>query len=163
GEAQEKGPVSSSAAVLAYREAANFQNNGALEVAVEEWQKFLKNFANDPLAAKAQHYLGVCQLQLKNYGAGAAAFEAVAAKYPKFELLEETLFDLGTCQYAVARSGQAKLYDEAAKSFAAFLEQFPASKHAAEAMFYRGEALYAAGQKVEATKAYETLVKQFAN
>src|SRR3954463_7074314 len=95
GAAQEKGAASSSAAVLAYREAANFQNNGALEVAVEEWQKFLKNFSGDPLAAKAQHYLGVCQLQLKNYSAAAAAFEAVTSKYPKFELLEETLFDLG--------------------------------------------------------------------
>src|SRR5690348_15929676 len=93
--AQEKAAVSSSAtvssgaAVLAYREAANFQNNGALEVAVEEWQKFLKNFGGDPLAAKAQHYLGMCQLQLKNYPASAEAFAAVAAKYPKFELLEE--------------------------------------------------------------------------
>src|SRR5689334_18414325 len=98
GKAQEKGAVSSSAAVLAYREAANFQNNGALEVAVEEWQKFLKNHANDPLAAKAQHYLGVCQLQLKNYAAAVAAFNTVVQKYPKFELLEESLFDLGTCQ-----------------------------------------------------------------
>ena len=33
---------SSSEAVLAYREAANFQNNGAFEVAAEEWQKFLE-------------------------------------------------------------------------------------------------------------------------
>src|SRR6186997_1345370 len=88
--AQEKGAVSSSAAVLAYREAANFQNNGALEVAAEEWQKFLKNHANDPLAAKAQHYLGMCQLQLKDYGAAAKAFAAVIGKYPKFELLEDS-------------------------------------------------------------------------
>jgi TolA-binding protein len=167
--AQEKAAVSSSAtvssgaAVLAYREAANFQNNGALEVAVEEWQKFLKNFASDPLAAKAQHYLGMCQLQLKNYPAAAEAFAAVAAKYPKFELLEETLFDLGTSQYAMARGGQAAQYDAAAKSFGTLLEKYPASKHADEAWFYRGEALYAAGQKEEAAKAYQQLVNQFAN
>jgi TolA-binding protein len=160
--AQEKAVVSSSAAVLAYREAANFQNNGALEVAVEEWQKFLKNFAGDPLAAKAQHYLGVCQLQLKNYPAAAEAFEAVAAKHPKFELLEETLFDMGTCQYAMARGGQKALYDSAAKSFASLLEKYPASKHADEALFYRGEALYAAGQKAAAAKEYQTLANRFA-
>src|SRR5688572_31228422 len=75
--AQEKAAASSSEAVLAYREAANFQNNGALEVAAEEWQKFLKNFPKDPLALKAQHYLGICQLQLKQYPAAAATLEAV--------------------------------------------------------------------------------------
>lgn len=163
GVAQEKGPVSSSAAVLAYREAANFQNNGALEVAAEEWQKFLKNFPSDPLTPKAQHYLGVCQLQLKNYPAATSAFEAVVQKYPKFELLEESLFDLGTCQYAVARGGKTEQYAEAAKSFRALLDKFPASKHGEEALFYRGEALYAADHKAEAAKAYGQLVKQFAN
>jgi TolA-binding protein len=164
--AQEKsagGAVSSGAAVLAYREAANFQNNGALEVAAEEWQKFLKDHANDPLAAKAQHYLGVCQLQLKDYGAAATAFAAVIKKYPKFEMLEDALFHLGTCQYAVARTGKPEQYAEAAKSFAALYDQFPASKHGEEAVFYRGEALYAAERKGEAAKAYELLVKQFPN
>ncbi|HEY2411728.1 MAG TPA: tetratricopeptide repeat protein [Pirellulaceae bacterium] len=161
--AQDKGAVSSSAAVLAYREAANFQNNGALEVAVEEWQKFLKNFPGDPLAAKAQHYLGVCQLQLKSFAAAAEAFEAVVAKHPKFELLEETLFDLGTCQYAMARGGEAARYEAAAKAFGTLLDKYPASKHADEALFYRGEAFYAAGQKAEAIKAYVRLDTQFAN
>src|SRR4051812_25661366 len=67
-------PGSSSEAVLAYRDAANFQNNGAFDIAAEEWQNFLKRFPNDPLAAKAQHYLGVCQLQLKQHEAAAASF-----------------------------------------------------------------------------------------
>src|SRR5919198_847461 len=59
---QQPPAASSSEAVLAFREAANFQNNGAFEVAAEEWQKFLKDFGKDPLATKARHYLGVCQL-----------------------------------------------------------------------------------------------------
>src|ERR1051326_4310421 len=45
---QKTAPGSSSEAVLAYREAANFQNNGAFEIAAEEWQKFLKNYGQDP-------------------------------------------------------------------------------------------------------------------
>src|SRR6267142_3170824 len=73
---------SSSEAVLAYREAANFQNNGAFEIAAEEWQKFLKDHGKDPLAAKARHYLGVCQLQMKQYAAAAASFEAVIKNHP---------------------------------------------------------------------------------
>src|SRR3954454_18533916 len=86
---QAKAPEgSSSEAILAYREAANFQNNGAFEVATEEWQKFLKDHGKDPLAAKAQHYLGVCQLQMKQYAAAAGSLEAVIKNHPKFELLE---------------------------------------------------------------------------
>src|SRR4029079_14344758 len=104
--AQEKAAEgASSEAVLAYREAANFQNNGAFEIAAEEWQKFLKNHPKDPLAPKAQHYLGVCQLQLKQYAAAAASFEAVVKDHPKFELLEDALFDLGSSQYALAAAG----------------------------------------------------------
>src|SRR5438046_8279872 len=96
---QKAAPASSNEAALAYREAANFQNNGAFEVAAEEWQKFLKDHGKDPLAAKAQHYLGVCQLQLKQHAAAAASFEAVVNNNPKFELLDDALFDLASCQY----------------------------------------------------------------
>src|SRR5262245_53627822 len=161
---QEKtGEGSSSEAVLAYREAANFQNNGAFEVAAEEWQKFLKNYGKDPLAAKAQHYLGVCQLQLKQYPAAAASFEAVVKNYPKFELLEDAMSELGSSQYALAAAGQADLYAKAQQAFAGLLERFPAGKHREEALFYQGESLYAQGQKTEATKAYQQLLKEFAS
>src|SRR5258707_617011 len=73
--AQEKSPaVSSEEARKSFADAATLQNNNAYDVAVEEWEKFLKNYAKDPLAPKAQHYLGVCQLQLKQYDKAAAAF-----------------------------------------------------------------------------------------
>ncbi len=53
-----------------YTDAANFQNNSAFDLAVDEWTRFLERFADDPLAPKAQHYLGVCQMQLKQYRQG---------------------------------------------------------------------------------------------
>jgi cellulose synthase operon protein C len=160
--AQEKAAASSSSeAVLAYRDAANFQNNGAFEVAAEEWQRFLKNFPKDPLAAKAQHYLGVCQLQLKQYPAAAASLEAAAKNHPDFELLEETLFDLASCQYAMAAGGQMELYAKAAATFEDVVKRFPKGKHVEESLFYQGEALYAQGKKADAIKPYERLVKEF--
>jgi TolA-binding protein len=42
-------------ALILYGDAASFQNNGAFDLAAEEWQKFLQKFPKDPLAAKAQH------------------------------------------------------------------------------------------------------------
>jgi TolA-binding protein len=161
GGADPAAPSSSSEAVLAYRDAANFQNNGAFEVAAEEWQKFLKDYGKDPLAAKARHYLGVCQLQLKQYAAAAATFAAVVKDHPKFELLEDAYFDLASAQYALAAGGQKEMYPAAAASFAALLDKYPAGKFSEEALFYQGEALYAEGQKAEAAKSYRRLVKEF--
>src|SRR5690349_17656468 len=59
-----------------FRDAANFQNNKAYDLAVEEWQKFLKANPDHKLAVQARHYLGVCYLQLKtpNYEKAAEAF-----------------------------------------------------------------------------------------
>jgi TolA-binding protein len=156
---QKTAPGSSSEAVLAYREAANFQNNGAFEVAAEEWQKFLKDYGKDPLATKARHYLGVCQLQMKQYAAAAASFETVIAADAKFEFLDDAYFDLATCQYALAAGGQADMYPKAAASFTALLAKFPTGKHSEEALFYQGESLYAQGKKAEAAASYQRLLK----
>src|SRR6188768_3542698 len=84
---------SSAEAKAAYADAANFQNNGAFDLAVDEWTKFLKDFSKDPLAPKAQHYLGVCLMKQDKFAEAAAAFEAVAKNNPKFDLLEDTLLN----------------------------------------------------------------------
>jgi TolA-binding protein len=61
---------SSPAAVRQYRDAVAFQNRQVYDLAADEWESFLKQFAQDPLALKARHYLGVCKLQLKKYDEG---------------------------------------------------------------------------------------------
>ena len=159
---QEKSAESSPAAVQLYRDAANFQNNGAFDLAAEEWQKFLKNHSKDPLAAKAQHYLGVCQLQLKQLEAAAASFEKVLKDYPKFELRDEAFLNLGSCQYSLAAGGKIELYAKAAGTFQTLLIDFPKSKHIEDALYYQGESLYGQGKKQEAAAAYERLLKDFA-
>lgn len=161
GQEKPAAAVSSPEAVQLYRDAANFQNNKAFELAVEEWQKFLKNHPKDPLAAKAQHYLGVCQLQLKEVEAAVASFEAVIKNHPKFELLEDTYLNLASSQYSLAAGGKADQYAKAADTFAALIKQYPKGKYLEEALFYQGEALYAQGKKEEAVAAYDRLVKEF--
>src|SRR5687767_9701705 len=118
GQEKPAAAVSPPEALQRYRGAANFQNNKAFELAVEEWQKFLKDFPKDPLAAKAQHYLGVCQLQLKQVEAAAGSFEAVIKNHPKFELLEDTYLNLASTQYSLAVGGKADFYPKAAATFA---------------------------------------------
>ena len=48
-----------------YADAANAQNNGAFELAVEMWAKMIKEFPEDALAPSAHHFLGICHLQKK--------------------------------------------------------------------------------------------------
>ena len=55
-------------ALSMYADAANYQNKGAYELAADEWTRFLARFPQDPLVPKAQHYQGVCLLQLKRFG-----------------------------------------------------------------------------------------------
>lgn len=44
---------SDAAAVAIYADAANFQTNGAIDLAIGSWQEFLKKFPKDKLAPKA--------------------------------------------------------------------------------------------------------------
>lgn len=159
---QQKLPASAPEAIEAYRDAANFQNNGAFDLALDEWQKFLRNFPKDPLAAKAEHYLGVCQLQLKQPEAAIAAFERVIQSHPQFELLEDVYLNLGAAQYSLALTVKPELYPAAEKTFAELVAKFPKGKHAEEALYYLGESLYAQGKKEAAAKAYERLLSEFA-
>src|SRR6188474_3501370 len=80
---------SSDAAILQYRAAVAFHNKQQYDFAVDEWKRFLEKFPDDPLAAKAQHYAGVCYLQLKKPEEAIAAFERLTSKFPAFDLLDQ--------------------------------------------------------------------------
>ena len=49
-----------------FRDCVAFQDRGVYDLAADEWEKFLKQFLRDRLAAKAHHYLGLCRLLLNN-------------------------------------------------------------------------------------------------
>jgi TolA-binding protein len=147
-------------ALNVYSDAANFQNNGAFDLAAEEWEKFLKRFPQDPLAAKAQHYLGVCYLQLKQLDKAAAAFDAIVKKYPGFDLIQDAYLNLGWCQYSQGGQQAEGAYAAAAATFGELVKKFPDGKHTEQALFYAGEAEYNLGKKKEAVAAYDQLVKK---
>ncbi|NIP84352.1 MAG: hypothetical protein GTO03_01850, partial [Planctomycetales bacterium] len=73
---------------------------------VGQYREFLEKFPDDPLVPKARHYLGVCLIQEKEYAEAAAELVKVAAGDPKFELLDQTLLNLGTAQYQLASAGE---------------------------------------------------------
>ncbi len=153
---------STPAALTRYADAANYQNNGAYELAADEWIRFLKQFPDDPLVSKAQHYLGVCQLQLDRFSDAAASFRKVIDQWPKFEMIEDSYLNLGWCLYSLAKEGgQNKQYESAAKSFEEFLKRYPKGKFADQAWFFEAESYYALEDRKRAAMAYGRLVTQF--
>ncbi|MEX0979320.1 MAG: tetratricopeptide repeat protein, partial [Pirellulales bacterium] len=88
-------PASPPAAVRQFRDAVVFQDRGVYDLAADEWQKFLKEFPADPLAAKARHYLGVCRLLLKQYDAAAEHLQQVIREHPQSELADSSYLNLG--------------------------------------------------------------------
>jgi cellulose synthase operon protein C len=158
---QEKGADSPPEAARAFNGAVNAQKNGAFDLAADEWQRFLKSYPKDPLAAKAQLYLGMCQLQLKDYAKAADNFTAVIKNYPKFDLLEDTYQNLASAEYALGVAGDKDAYQRAADNFAELVKRFPQSKYAEDAVYFRGEALYAIGKKEDAATAYQQLLKDY--
>ena len=151
---------SSPEALNVYSDAASFQNNGAFDLAVDEWEKFLKKFPEDPLAPKAQHYLGVCNMALKppKYDKAEAAFAAIVKNHPKFEEIEQAYFNLGWCQFSQAQAGKAALYDKAAKTFEALIKAHPDGKVLDKTLYYYGDSLYNQNKKKEAIAGYAQLV-----
>jgi len=148
-----------------YNDAVNFQNNGAFDLAVDEWNKFLKKFPKDPLADRAQHYLGVCYTQLNppKYELASAAFEKAIAGFPKSKLRENNYLNLGWSYLTLAQGGKAESYPKAAAAFGGLVKEFPKGELAAEAHYLHGEALYGEGKRKEAVAAYAEVVNNHAD
>lgn len=159
---QPRTPTAAREVVNLYTDAANFQNNAAYPLAVEAWRKFLTRFPDDPLASKAQHYLGVCYLQLErpNYDAAIAAFRAALAD-PQLEVREETLINLGWCLFYTAPQLEGEARSERLRSAAAVLEEYlnryADGSYADKALYYLAETQYQLGQLRPATARFRQL------
>ena len=149
-------------AMAVYADAANFQTNGAIDLAIEQWQRFLKQHPDHPKAASAAHYLGVCYMQRSapDWVAAAKAF-ARALETPDYDLREESLANRGWCLYAAAGSGpeaDRQLLKESLQTYQQLLSEFPKSRYRDRALFYAGEAAYALGDMRRAVKFYSSLL-----
>jgi len=160
------GATSPAKAINTYTDAASFQNNGAYELALDEWSKFIKNYPQDPLAPKAHYYLGACALQLKKYSRAATAYDHVVKNYPKFENREDAYLNLGWAQYQLAQTAPAgeagPAYAASAATFAGMLQEFPSGKGAKadQALYFQAESLYASGKRQESLAPYTTLMNK---
>jgi len=150
-------------AVAVYTDAANFQNNSVFELALKDWEKFLKAYPTDPLRPKAEYYLGICALQLKKFARAQQAFQSVVSNFPTFDNREDAFLNLGWSQYQLAQAAteeQAATYQQSADTFAAMLKEFPADKgkRTDQALYFQAEALYHKGDKQGSIAPYTALM-----
>ncbi|WP_158545350.1 tetratricopeptide repeat protein [Bremerella cremea] len=152
---------SSREAALFFSDVVNYQNAGEFDLAADEWKKFIEKFPRDPLAAKAQNYLAVCQLQLKKFVDATTNFETVLKKYPDADFREEAMLNLASANYAWAQSGNTAKYGEAAQRFTTLLKEYPQTKYADQAYYFLAESLYMNGQQEAAIGVYEQLANKY--
>ena len=154
-------PRSTAAAIRQYREAVALQNREVYDLAADEWTRFLENFGKDPLAGKARHYLGVCQLQLKQLDEAVASFSKAISDYPVSEITEQSYLNLGIARFNIAQAGKSEAYDQAAETFAKLVSQYPQGTLVPQALYYHAESLYARGKKAEAVPFYSQLIEKY--
>lgn len=144
-----------------YAVAVGFQNQKLFDAAIDEWNTFLRKYPTDARADKANHYLGTCCLQEKRYPDAIAAFTTVVTKYPKCELIDQSMLNLGIAQYASAqKTGLEGDYAKAERSFGQMLAKHADSKFADRALFYRAECLVQTRQTEKAATAYQEFVSK---
>ena len=156
-----------------FADAANAQNNGAYSLAMEQWQKLIKEFPNDPLTSSARYYLGLCYQEQSppDYANAAGAFRK-ALEDKELKEQEEALVNLGwsLTQLGISsvegasvgpdsdKNAKGSLV-EASRVFASFLDKYPDSPSADRAIFYAAEAESRLGNTEKAVGLYNQLVQ----
>lgn len=150
------------AAMASYADAANFQTGGAIDLAIDGWQSFLRKYPKHPMAADAAHYLGVCYMQqeMPDYVAASKAFGKALQK-SKYDLREESLANLGWCNYIASGEGEQRDEAKLKRSLEAFqrlLKESPKTRFMDRALFYSGEAAYGLGDSQQAIGYYDRML-----
>lgn len=152
---------SADAATRQYAVAVGFQNQKLYDSAIDEWTAFLRKYPKDTRADKATHYLGICQLQTRQFDAAAATFESVESQFPRFQLLDQTLLNHGSALYSIAlKSKKPEDFARAEKPFAKLIDQFPKTDFIGRAIYYQGECRYQQNKFEAAAKSYMTLLEK---
>ncbi len=142
-----------------------FSEQRRVRTAIEEWRKLLKDYANDPLASKASHYLGVCYMQQAkpDYAAASEAF-AQALADEKLEIRDESLINLGgasSCKVGPRRRCRCskETLPTSARTLTDYVKSYPQGSSVDQALFFSAEIEYSLGNSKQAIDLYDQLIK----
>ena len=147
-----------------FADAANAQNNGAFELAIEQWARLLKEYPTDALASSAHHFLGICFLQKESpdFELAIAEFNA-ALQDAELKQREESLVNLGWCLYQTGMSAgepaRKKKLTESVRVLTVLTEKYPDGSFTDKAIFYAAESESRLGNLERAASLYNQLVQ----
>ncbi len=152
----------SPAATNAYNTARAVQvENEDYELAESLWLKFLEDHPGDSRVANVHYNLGIAQWKQDKFQPAAGSFQTIVDKYTDFDLMADTLFNLGWTHYRLGRSGNADAYTAAATAFDALAAKHADSPLMADALYFHGESLYYSNKKKEAAEKYQKVVDDY--
>jgi len=103
------------------------ENGGKYDLAVSEFQDFIKYYPDNPNAARAQYNIGECHYTAQKFDQAAADFDTLIDKYPdNVELVPQAYFLKGMALKNTSKT-------DAAKTWRALIAKFPKSDSAAQA------------------------------
>lgn len=146
---------SSDAAKTAYAAAAALQNREAWELAAEEWQAFIAAHPQDPLAANARYYLGLCRIKQKQWADAATTLGEFITAAPTHPQAGDALHLLGEAFW------QAGKRDEAVAAWQRFVREQPQSPRLPDALYALGVGEAQTGKKTEAAATLARFAKEF--
>lgn len=163
-----------------YAAAAALQNRQQYDLAAGAWADFVKNHPQDSRTTRARHYLGVCLFKSKQYARSAEVFsQLIAAHLPaqdfkveleggkQTDLLEPTYLYMAVARYRQADDPQTpaaerkRLLSEAATALDWLTKNYPRGEYLPQALYYRAEVAYAAGDKPRAIETYRQFLEKF--
>jgi tol-pal system protein YbgF len=107
GGGQAGGPPPGLNAQELYDSAMRDRQGGNLDLAMEQFQNYLRWFSNTELAPNAHFYIGDILYNKGDYEAAIQAFEAVVEKYPENNKSADALYMKGQAQLKADRKSQA--------------------------------------------------------
>jgi TolA-binding protein len=160
-------PTSDPLAADRFRAAAALQNRALYDLAAAEWAAFAQDYPADPLTASARYQRGVCLAQLDRYEEARTEFWKLLTGELKLEpaLEQKCYYQTGLARYNLALACDGRERQAALRSaivdFDQQLTRYPEGTLAAQATFYRCEAIYATGLVESAATGYRALLEEY--
>ncbi len=124
------GPATAAPAVSAdtlFNNARRDQSGGQLDLALAQYQDFLKAFPDSDLAPAAQYYIGEIYYTRKDYARAREAFDMVLEKYPENNKTPDAMYMKAL---SLARAGDKA---SAIRELRAMLQKYPTGETAEKA------------------------------
>jgi peptidoglycan-associated lipoprotein len=119
--------------------------------AINHFERLVLAFPKSAFVSEATVHRGLSMLRLKDYGAARVLLDQVRRDYP--HLRDVAAFRLAEADHLRDQ------HERAVDSLAAFVEQFPRSRHRSKAVYYLAESNFALGRWEEAQHWYEQAVR----